>query len=152
MCRRLRTSVPTIRSLREPEVPDKFIVSQRDKKEKDRQKTNFDSCHQVTDLKPLSQGDCVWLPDQQNNGQVVSEDSPRSYNVETPSGFYRRNRRHIIPMTDTTSSKEQNPHTQCSHEISEMPRITQPANDTDVVKTRSGWLIKVLTHLDTSWT
>ncbi|MCY3930012.1 MAG: RNase H-like domain-containing protein, partial [Acidobacteria bacterium] len=28
MCRRLRTSVPTIRSLREPEIPDKFTVSQ----------------------------------------------------------------------------------------------------------------------------
>ena len=34
MSRRLRTSVPTIRSLREPVVPDQFTVSQQDKKER----------------------------------------------------------------------------------------------------------------------
>ena len=101
MSRRLRTSVPTIHSLREPKVPDQFAVSQRDKKEKDKQKSNFDSLHRVTNLKPLTPGDCVWLPDQQSAGQVIAEDTLRSYNIETPSGQYRRNRRHIIPLPAT---------------------------------------------------
>ena len=104
MSRRLRTSVPTIRSLREPVVPDQFTVCQRDKKEKDKQKTSFDSHHGVIDLKPLNPGENVWLPDQRNAGQVIGEDTPHSYNVETFTGVYRRNRRHIIPLPATDTS------------------------------------------------
>ena len=55
MCRRLQASVPTIHSLREPEVPDSFIVSQYDKNKKNRQKTNFECNHRDTDLKPWTQ-------------------------------------------------------------------------------------------------
>ena len=91
MSRRLRTSVPTIHSLREPKVPDQFAGSQRDQKQKDKQKSNFDSRHRVTDLKPLTPGDCVWLPDQQSADQIIAENTPRCYNIETPSGQYRRN-------------------------------------------------------------
>ena len=166
MCRRLRTSVPTIRSLREPEIPDKFTVSQHDKKEKDRQKTNYDSRHRVTDLKPLTPGDCIWLPDQQSEGQVISEDTPRSYNVETPNGIYRRNRRHIIPMPDTEPSVKDNANSQFNNDISDLetpestsptndtdtPESTSPTNDTDTVKTRSGRTVKPPNRLDTSWT
>ena len=36
LSRRLRTSVPMIHSLREPEVPDKLTVSQQDKTQKDK--------------------------------------------------------------------------------------------------------------------
>ena len=112
MRRRLQTSVPTIHSLREPVVPDQFTVSQRDKKEKDKQKTSFDSRHGVTDLKPLSLGDNVWLPDQRSAGQVIGEHTPRSYNVETSTGVYRRNRRCIIPLPATDTSVEDNANTQ----------------------------------------
>ena len=95
--------------------------------------------------------DCVWLPDQQDDCQVISESIPHSYNVEKSSGLYR-SRHHIISMPDTVSSMEQNVHTQCSNDISDTPRITLPANDTDVVQTRSGRTIKAPNRLDTSWT
>ena len=83
-------------------------------------------------MKPLSPGDNVWFPDQRNAGQVIGEDTPRSYNVETSTGVYRRNRRHIIPLPATDTSVEDNVNTQ-SNNVSSGLEITP---DTEVVKSK----------------
>ena len=148
MSRRLRTSVPTIHSLRVPNVPDQSSVSHQDKKEKHKQKLNFDSRHRAADLKSLAPGDCVWLPDQQSAGRVVAENAPRSYDVETPAGQYRRNRRHVIPLPVTEPSIEDNQ----SDNVCSDPNTSPPANDIDTVRTRSGRTVKPPDRLDNSWT
>ena len=148
MSRRLRTSVPTIHSLRVPNVPDQSSVSHQDKNEKHKQKLNFDSRHRAADLKSLAPGDCVWLPDQQRAGQVVAENAPRSYDVETPVGQYRRNRRHVIPLPVTEPSIEDNQ----SDNVCSAPNTSPPANDIDTVRTRSGRTVKPPDRLDNSWT
>ena len=76
------------------------------------------------------------------------EDNPRSYNVETSTGVYRRNRRHIIPLPATDTSVEDNANTQSNNVSSGLE--TTP--DTDVVKTRSGRSVKLPDRLDTLWT
>ena len=149
MSQRLCTTVPTVPSLRVPNVPDQSSVFQQDKKERHKQKLNFDSRHQAVDLKSLAPGDCVWLPDQQNVGRVLAENVPRSYDVETPSGQYRRNRRHLIPLPVTEPFIEDNNR---SDNVCSDSDTSPPTNDTDTVKTRSEQTVKLPDRLDNSWT
>ena len=144
MSRRLRTLVPTIPSLRQPEVPDNITVSQQDWKEKERQKTNFDLHHGVQDLKPLLPGDSVWLTNNQTSGEILSENTTRSYDVEIPTGLFRRNRRHLIsvPSNETIVDSEE-------QSISQTPTVT---NNSDICKTRSGRIVNPPDRLDPSLT
>ena len=126
-------------------------VFQQDMKEKHKQKLNFDSRHQVTDLKSLAPGDCVWLPDQQSAGRVLAENAPRSYDVETPAGQYRRNRRHIIPLPVTEPFIEDNSRSDNDNVCSDSD-TSSPTNDTDTVKAKSRHTVKPPDRLDNSWT
>lgn len=38
----------------------------------------------------------MWLRDRQERGTVEEHVGPRSYEVETPSGSFRRNRRNLV--------------------------------------------------------
>jgi len=98
MSRRLHSTVPMVRSLREPQVPDKSSVSAKNNQIKSTQKENFDNRHRVQDTETLSIGDQVWLPDQETEGQVVTRNTPHSYIVQTPQGQYRRNRIQVNPL------------------------------------------------------
>ena len=129
-----------------PNVQDQSSVSHQDKKEK--QKLNFDSRHRAADLKSLAPGDCVWLPDQQSAGRVVAENAPRSCDVKTPAGQYRRNRRHVIPLPVTKPSIEDNQSNNVCSDLNTSP----PANDIDTVRTRSGRTVKPPDRLDNFWT
>ena len=51
--RRRRSTVPMVHSLREPQVPDKPIVHDKDSQSKCRKKLNYDDRHRVQDLEPL---------------------------------------------------------------------------------------------------
>lgn len=50
---------------------------------------------------PQATGDQVWIPDQQRQGTVQTEQSTRFYTLETPAGIIRRNRRdlNILPSS-----------------------------------------------------
>ena len=60
------------------------------------------------------------MPDRNASGTVAEENAPRSYTIQTPSGHFRRNHRHVIslptatqPSTDDTTSNdtpEEGPH------------------------------------------
>lgn len=58
MCRRLRTTIPTVYSQPKPYVPDYDLKEEESKK---KQKAQFDSRHRAQDLDPLSPGDVVWI-------------------------------------------------------------------------------------------
>ena len=77
MNRALRTTVPTTREQRKPEVPSLNVVKERDALLKTRQKNNFDKHHGTRELPPLNTGQLVWLPESNvtaNVGEQVALD------------------------------------------------------------------------------
>ena len=63
---------------------------------RDRRKRNFDSRHKAAPLQPLNLGDIVWIPEDESEGIVVEETSPRSYTVQRQNRTLRRNCRDLI--------------------------------------------------------
>ena len=68
-------------------------------------------------LPSLWPGESVWLSDRQIFGEIVEETAPRSYNVQTEDGTYRRNHRHIVPAS--------------SHEFEDTGETSPPAPSVD---------------------
>ena len=137
-----------VRSLREPQVPDKSTVSAKDHQIKCRQKHNYDDRHRVQDTEPLSIGDEVWLPDQEAEGQVVATNTPRSYIVQTPKGQYRCNRIQInsLPHQDNVSEQiHQDNSTADMSPVNNLPDKDIGSDNDDnsaVTRTRSSRVIK----------
>ena len=106
MDRKLRTTVPITREQRRPKVPDQQSLRAWEEEIKRNQKKNFDSWRGVRNLPELEEGDLVWIPDWQTE-EVVQEDvSPRSYNVSTPDGTVRLNRRDLVQIPERNSNGE----------------------------------------------
>lgn len=82
----LGTFVPTTIAQTTPQTPDPDLVRSRDRVSKARQKRNFDSYHGARKLSPLLPGDCVWLPQQESEGEVQEEVAPQSYTVKSEEG------------------------------------------------------------------
>jgi hypothetical protein len=102
MGRTLRSNIPTTRGQRVPKVPDPETVRANDRQLKARQKKDHDSHHGVRSLSPLAPGDSVWVRDRRAEATVDQEVSPRSYEVTTSDGSYRRNRRDLIRLPDSS--------------------------------------------------
>ena len=98
--RRIKTTVPITLEQRRPKLLDTSKLLDNETHLKSRQKKNFDSHHPSRSLSPLPLGSFVFLPDRQESGQVTSGPSHRSYIISTPSGEFRRNRRHINPLSE----------------------------------------------------
>ena len=98
--RKIRTTVPVLRSNLLPCWPQMSQLCQKDNDTKEKQKHYFDQHHRVKQLPELSQGQTVWIPDCKENGEVVDKHmTPRSYIVKTPTTTVRQNRRHLIPSS-----------------------------------------------------
>ena len=106
MNRKLRTTVPITREQRKPKVPDQQSLRAREEEIKRNQKKNFDSRRGVRNLPELEEGDLVWIPDRQIEAVVQEEVAPRSYNVSTPDGTVRRNRRDLVQMPERDTNGE----------------------------------------------
>ena len=109
MSRKLRSNIPMTRESLKPVVPDYALLREREEQYRNRVQNNYDRHHGVRDLEPLSPGQTVWIPDREEEAQVVQEtDTPRSYEVQTSEGTYRRNRRALIdlPNSETFDSTE----------------------------------------------
>ena len=98
MGRVLRTTVPTTREQRKPKIPNLKAIRDRDHKQKERQKKDFDSRHRAREWLPLLPGDQVWLPGREIEAEVLEEVSPQSYTVSSGEGTYRRNRRDLVRL------------------------------------------------------
>ena len=114
---------------------------QNDAINKGKQKSNFDTHHGAIDHTPLSPGDRVWVTDRGSDATVVTEAAPRSYEVQTPDGTYRRNRRHLVVLPHTSSTTPSSD--EGSAESKSMPRLTEgsdtcESNDEQPVLRRSG--------------
>ena len=98
MSRRLRTNIPTTREFRRPRVIDTTIVAEKDAVLKERQKANFDSRHNAREQESLNTGSNVWMRDRELEGTVVREAAPRSFEVETSEGVFKRNQSDLVSM------------------------------------------------------
>lgn len=100
MSRRLRTTVPTATTLLKPKV--KTHVKAQLQKKHQQQKSSYDKSAQP--LRPLKPGQVVRLQTPKGHDKlgVVTGTSgdPRSYLVSVQGTVYRRNRRHILPVSE----------------------------------------------------
>ena len=103
MGRRLRTTLPSTKEMMKPSVPDPGTVKLKDEAKKEPQARDFNKHHGANELPPLEKGDKVWLTDQNREGVVIQEtEHRRSYEVTTPQGQVRRNRKHLVTLPETT--------------------------------------------------
>ena len=135
MNRKLRTMVPMTRKQRKPKVPDQQSLKAREEEIKRNQKNNFDSRRGVRDLPELEEGKLVWIPDRQAEAVVQEKVAPRSYNVSTPDGTVRRNRRDLVQMPQAN--------------VTETPETVESTNEPSV--RRSTRVSHQVERLDPSW-
>ena len=108
MGRKICTQVPTVPAQLIPSWHYLEQFREKDASLKARQKKNFDKRHFAKNLSDLSPGERVWLPDHRVEGTVLDKGGPPgSYEVETPNGELRRNRRHLNPLPDLSEAGNQ---------------------------------------------
>lgn len=83
----------------QPEWPPHDEVAAKDKANRTKQSQDFNRRHAAHQLRPLADGEDVWVQDMSCAAKVLSPARrPRSYVVETPTGIIQRNRRHLVPF------------------------------------------------------
>ena len=95
MNRKLRSTVPMITKQYIPKVPCRSQLQYKEQLYREEQKRRFNTHPRTRELPPLQQGDAVWIPEFQRNATVL-------YQVATPTGRVRRNRRDLILLPETT--------------------------------------------------
>ena len=97
MGRKLRTTVPILPSTLRRGGQKEKSFQERDRVVKKKQKMNFDRSHRARAAPLLAPGQPVWVKPSGAPGTVVQSFPFRSYEVQTPSGRQRRNRRYLVP-------------------------------------------------------
>ena len=138
MGRKLRTTLPISKEQLQPSLPNAANLRRKERKMRNRMKRNFDKRHGARNLKPLSPGDTVWIPEREAGGTVEKESSTRSYTVQTEDGTLRRNRRDLILVPNTAEAQ---PSTNTESSLADQPQVESPSA-TDGTKTRSGRVSK----------
>jgi transposase InsO family protein len=131
MGRRLRNKLPTLPETLLPVNIVRNRVLQRDEKKKKENKANFDKRNGARLLPVLNPGDTVlqkldneksWT----NPATVERMIRPHSYIIQTEGGRYRRNRKHLKPMTSFGTPLRQAPSYPPSYPIVPSLPITKP--------------------------
>ena len=162
MGRRIRTTLPTLDRHLEPKWPDHAIVQANDDRAKSTYKHYYDKRNSVKPLPPVQAGDRVLIRTDQdrtwrNKGTIVTThpSTPRSVFVQTDQGAcYRRNRRHIQLLPNSSSALPSSPvqsETAAESCNDNSTGSTVPASSTCAnapVMTKSGRLVKPITRMD----
>ncbi|KAK7109817.1 hypothetical protein V1264_013798 [Littorina saxatilis] len=98
--RKMRTTLPTLASNLIPKTVRRDAIKARDEQAKLRNKSDHDRRHGTETLPPLIPGDTVLqkLDHEKSWGKpatVLRQCAPRSYEIRSEKGQYRRNRRHL---------------------------------------------------------
>ena len=102
MSRRLRTTLPTLPGLLEPQVNSRQAVENKEQKINERSKASYDHRHRARPLTPLQTGDKVFVTDMKTQATISRplSETPRSYILRTPNdNLVRRNRCDIRPLS-----------------------------------------------------
>ena len=109
MGRRIRTDIPQLPKTSVPEWKYLQHFKEIDKRQKEKQKRDFDRRHRVKTLPILPPDMSVWVdtPHGQVSGRVIEQtQEPRSYRVNVPSGEVRRNRVQLRTRDDSQETSE----------------------------------------------
>ena len=150
MGRRLRTFIPVTEEMLKPQLYDPEEVLPKLKERQRKQKVQHDRT--AKELPPLKEGEVVrlkegnkWKPARVT--QILP--SPRSYQVETEKGVYRRNRRHLLKTEESQTPDVTTDDVPMEIESDAVPVATTPDNpETQPVEmpvtttTRSGRTIR----------
>ncbi|XP_049269422.1 uncharacterized protein LOC125757660 [Rhipicephalus sanguineus] len=126
---RTRLRVPATALL--PEPPNAVDFHQHDTAQRRRQRQDFDRQHAAQDLRPLEEGERVWLRDTDCVGTVLSPaQRPCSYVVQTDAGVLVCNRRHLVPQQSPSSRGlylgSSSPRTPGSESLPQTPTRPEP--------------------------
>ena len=106
MGRNIRTPLPVSQEKLEPKWPDLQAFKEKDREMKEKQASWFNKRHRTQQRQELRPGQRVWVKNTEQPGVITGPaQTPRSYNIELPSGSLRRNRSHlrVIPETPTST-------------------------------------------------
>ena len=131
MSRKLRTNIPVTREILKPQVPDPNYVREKDEGLKSRQESNYNRYHGVREMPPLNPGQIVWMPDREEEAQVMQEAGTRSYEVQTSEGTYRRNRRALVHLPDSPSRVQPIEENMTEPSVRRSGRESRPPNRLD---------------------
>ncbi|RXN21973.1 Transposon Ty3-G Gag-Pol poly [Labeo rohita] len=102
MSRQTRTTLPISKSALVPASKNNISVKEQLSKKRQCQKTYYDKSSKA--LRPLLQGEVVRLATSKGHDRIglVKKlcDEPRSYLVQSEGKEYRRNRKHILPVSE----------------------------------------------------
>jgi hypothetical protein len=99
MGRKIRTTVPIFHELLTPKWPDLVKLQEHEAQSKLQQEKYFNTRYRAMPLKQMPQGTEVHISNYPENGVVkASTETPRQYEVETPTGIIKRNRVQLVPQ------------------------------------------------------
>ena len=102
MGRKLRSTVPTLPKVLQPQLPDATQIRLKESESRALTKLQFDRRHRAKELPALSVGEKVWIKDLERPANVISPvpGTPRSYLVKSSGGTVRRNRRSLTALCE----------------------------------------------------
>ena len=102
MGRKIRTTVPVFHTLLTPKWPNLVQLQEQEAQRKIQQEKYFNTRHRAVPLQKLTQGTEVRITTHSEPGVIKNDiESPRQYEVETPTGVIKRNRVHLVPLPRT---------------------------------------------------
>ena len=104
MGRMLRSTLPSTRETRKSSTPNRDSVIDKEERQRKKQKENYNHRYRARELPVLFPGDTVWMSDCREHGIIGSQVGSRSYDVTTPNGSFRRNRRNLIYISQPRGS------------------------------------------------
>lgn len=97
--RKIKTLLPQIPEKLKPITVNQKSLRQKESMSRDYSKRNYDLRRRAQTLKPIQEGDNVFVKNFNVDGKIIKEaDRPRSYVVDTPRGVISRNRRHLVKL------------------------------------------------------
>ncbi|XP_037521370.2 uncharacterized protein LOC119398608 [Rhipicephalus sanguineus] len=131
MGRSLRTRLPVPMATLLPEPPNAADFHRRDTAQRHRQHQDFDRRHAAQDLRPLEEGERVWIHDTDCAGTVLCPaQRPHSYVVQMDAGALVCNPRHLVPQQSPSSGGldlcSPSPQTQGSESLPQTPTRPEP--------------------------
>ena len=149
MRRTLRSTLPiTQDTLKKYPTGNPQELHTREEQNRDKSAQNYNRRHRTIVLPPLTNGDTVWIRDQNKFGVIQERlSSPWSYEIILETGSSTRRNRQALVHTGTNNNQPAPDQPRCPTPT--RPSPTRPAvGDTDGMTTRSGFVIKQPQRLD----
>ena len=108
MGRKIGTTVPVFHMLLTPQWPNLVRLREQEAERKVQQQEYFNTRHRAMPLQKLTPGTEVHIKTHPEPGIIKNDtESPRQYEVQTPTGVIKRNRVQLVPIPVETSNEHE---------------------------------------------